>query len=160
MIERDNVSEARLSLLHPKVRDLALKAYREAVAATPKGVHPFVNEGMRTFERSNELYAQGRTKPGLIVSYAKAGQSYHNYGLALDFVNQIAGVAPSKWWKIDANWMKVVSIFKKYGFEWGGDWPEPKTDSPHFQMTFGNNWRVLLAKYTKGERDKDGYVIL
>lgn len=156
MIERDNVSEARLSLLHPKVRDLALKAYRDAVTATPKGVHPFITEGLRSFARSNELYAQGRTLPGKIVTNAKAGQSYHNYGMALDFVNIVDGKMN---WTVDDNWMKVVNAFKKQGFAWGGDFKSIK-DFPHLEMTFGYNWRVLLAKYTKGERDKDGYVIL
>ena len=38
--------------------------------------------GLRTYAESDALYAQGRTKPGKIVTNAKAGQSYHNFGLA------------------------------------------------------------------------------
>jgi peptidoglycan L-alanyl-D-glutamate endopeptidase CwlK len=32
--------------------------------------------------------------------------------------------------------MECVAIFKKYGWEWGGDWKKFK-DAPHFQKTFG-----------------------
>ena len=38
----------------------------------------------RSFDEQNHLYAQGRTKPGKIVTYAKGGQSYHNFGLAFE----------------------------------------------------------------------------
>src|SRR5690242_13033419 len=101
----DNISLSRLQLLHPAIRQSAIDAYNEAVQKTPSGVHPFITETLRSFERSNELYAQGRTKPGDIVSYAKGGQSYHNYGLAIDFVNQIDG---KDFWpkqpELDKNW--------------------------------------------------------
>jgi peptidoglycan LD-endopeptidase CwlK len=42
--------------------------------------------GLRSFEDQDELYAQGRTKPGNIVTNARGGDSLHNYGLAADFV--------------------------------------------------------------------------
>lgn len=141
---KDTVSEKRLLQLHPKVRDLALSAYTDSVIQTPAGVHPFITQTYRSFEESDKIYQQGRTTPGSIVSYAKAGQSYHNYSLALDFVITVGGKFV---WKEDANWMKVVEIFKSHGFEWGGDWKGKKRDAPHFQMIFGYNWRDLLAKY-------------
>lgn len=146
----------RLNQLHPKIRAKALAAYAEAVRITPKGVHPFITQTMRTFAESDALYAQGRTKPGQIVTKAAAGQSYHNYGLAIDFVNQIDGVAK---WKIDDNWMKVVRVFQKHGFKWGGDF-KTMPDAPHFEMTLGYNWRDLLALHKAGKVDKDGYVII
>lgn len=139
----ETTSIDRLNKLHPLVREIALKAYNEAVQATPKGVHPFVTQTMRTFKESNDLFANGRTKPGAIVTNAKAGQSYHNYGLALDFVNM---VNDKMVWKVDDNWMTVVNIFKKHGFKWGGDF-KSIPDAPHFEMTFGNNWRTLLEKH-------------
>lgn len=154
------VSENRLSKLHPSVRNKAFTAYREAVRITPVGVHPFITETLRSFKRSDELYAQGRTAPGGIVTNSKGGQSYHNYGLAMDFVNQINGIeiwpqdAPN-----DVNWMKVVKCFKDQGFSWGGAFRSIK-DSPHFQMTFGYNWRDLLALHNAGKVDKNGYVLI
>lgn len=146
----------RLNQLHPKIREKALAAYAEAVKVTPKGVHPFITQTMRSFAESDKLYAQGRTTKGPIVTKAAAGQSYHNYGLALDFVNQVDGVAK---WTIDANWMKVVAVFKKHGFVWGGDF-KSIPDAPHFEMTLGHNWKDLLALHNAGKVDKDGYVLI
>lgn len=141
----DKISISRLEELHPAIRDKALAAYREAVRITPVGIHPFITESLRSFERSNQLYAQGRTKPGKIVTNAKAGQSYHNYGLAIDFVNLVNGKMK---WLVDENWMKVVNCFKAQGFTWGGDFRSIK-DNPHFEMTFGLSWRQLFQKYSE-----------
>lgn len=150
----------RINTMHPKVRQKALDAYREAVKATPVGVHPFVDEGLRSFERSDALYAQGRTKPGNIVTNAKGGSSLHNYGLALDFHLQVNGkdVWPNNF-RADKNWMKVVEIFKKHGFTWGGDF-RSIVDAPHFEMTFGYTTKQLLALKQSGKIDKEGYVLI
>ena len=76
----------KLARLHPLLIDDAIAAYNEALKATPIGVHPYITQSIRTFEESAQLYAQGRTIPGAKVTNAKPGQSYHNYGLAIDFV--------------------------------------------------------------------------
>lgn len=152
----DTVSERKLLLLHPAIRGNAIIAYKKAVRNTPVGVHPAITETMRSFKRSNELYAQGRTTPGKIVTNAKAGQSYHNYGLAIDFVIEVNG-RPD--WTVNKNWMTVVECFKDQGFFWGGDFRTIK-DYPHFEKRLGYNWRTLSAKYNTGEVDENGYVIL
>ena len=36
-----------------------------------------------------------------------------------------------------ADWMEIVTIFKKYGWEWAGDWKTFR-EFPHFQKTFGH----------------------
>lgn len=140
-------SIAQLQLLHPSIRDKAATAYFEAVKATPALVHPYIDQTYRTFEESAKLYTQGRTAPGEIVTQAKAGQSYHNYGLALDFHLQISGKDS---WDVDHNWMVVVKIFKSHGFAWGGDWKTFK-DYPHFEMRCGYTWQQLLAKHKAGD---------
>jgi len=163
----EQISIQRLNKLHPKLRDKALLAYSEAVKATPKGVHPFITQTLRTFEESNKLYNYpydgiDNNKNGKIdeasekVTNAKAGQSYHNYGLAIDFVNEING---KPIWKVDDNWMIVVNIFKKHGFKWGGDF-KSIPDAPHFEYTFGYNWKQLLELKNNNEVDKDGYVLI
>lgn len=137
----------RLQLLHPAIRDKAIDAYNYAVKKTPVGVHPYVTETLRSFDRSAELYAQGRTKPGYIVTNAKAGQSLHNYGFALDFMLQINGKDS---WVVDTNWMVVVNIFKAAGFAWGGNFKSIK-DFPHLEMSEGLTWKQMLAKYNNKE---------
>ena len=49
-------------------------------------ITPLIYCGRRTMEEQAALYAKGRTKPCKIVTKAKPGQSYHNYGLAFDLV--------------------------------------------------------------------------
>lgn len=141
----EQTSIQRIQLLHPKLRDEALKAYNEAVKITPSGVHPFITQTLRTFEEQAALYAQGRTKPGSIVTNATPGSSYHQYGLAIDFCLIINDKTS---WEVDANWKKVAEVFKKYGWEWGGDWKSFK-DYPHVEKRFGYTWRQLLDKYNK-----------
>lgn len=49
-------------------------------------LQPLIYCGRRTMAEQARLYAIGRSAPGKIVTKARAGQSYHNYGLAFDWV--------------------------------------------------------------------------
>lgn len=49
-------------------------------------VYPLIYCGFRSCTEQDALYAQGRTIAGRIVTKARGGQSYHNYGLAFDWV--------------------------------------------------------------------------
>ena len=49
-------------------------------------IEPLIYCGHRTMEEQAALYAKGRTAGGRIVTKAKPGESYHNYGLAFDWV--------------------------------------------------------------------------
>lgn len=151
---RDSISEQRIKVLHPKVRDV-FKAFIEE-AEEGLDITLRVVQGLRTIEEQNVLHAQGRTTPGQIVTNAKGGSSYHNYGLAID-------VAVIEKGKLNWNWdyKKLRPYYKKYNLTWGADWDgdgktkdegdkdEHLVDMPHFQLTFGYNWRQLLEKYNK-----------
>lgn len=167
---RDDKTIERIQLLHPKLREEALKAYEDVCKVlTGKAMCRF-SYTLRTFAEQDALYAQGRTKPGNKVTNAKGGESYHNYGLAFDIVLMVDkdgnGTFESAEWdtKTDfdgdnvADWMEVVKVFKMYGFEWGGDWKF--YDAPHFQKTFGKSIKELLDLHTKGKVDKNGYVLI
>lgn len=54
-------------------------------ACEKRGARYYMISGYRPIPEQDGLYAQGRTKPGVIVTNAKGGQSYHNQGIALDF---------------------------------------------------------------------------
>ena len=60
-------------------------------AAKKEGVDLLVTSTYRDNASQDALYAQGRTKPGRIVTNAKAGQSWHNYRCAVDVVPIVAG---------------------------------------------------------------------
>lgn len=101
---------------------------------------------LRSFDKQDELYAQGRTAPGKIITNAKAGESYHNYGLAFDLVEIKDGQAL---WN-NPNWIKIGEIGKSFGFNWGGDWRSFK-DYPHFELSNGLNLADLKWKYLNNE---------
>lgn len=151
----DTSTQQRIQLLHPKLRDEVTTLINQANTNLTKHSHVRIVQGLRTFAEQDALYAQGRTTAGKKVTQAKGGQSYHNYGVALDFCLVIDDKEISwdmkKDWDGDkiADWMEVVSVFRKAGWEWGGTWKF--TDNPHFQKTFGLDWQKMLNKYNAGE---------
>jgi hypothetical protein len=144
----DNTSLGKLKQLHPKLRDIAIECYFKACTDTPANVHPVIDQTFRSFEESDKLYQQGRTTPGEIVTNAKAGQSWHNFALALDFhlIENGKDVWPDNPPK-DENWMIVVNIFKETGFNWGGEFPGKFKDYPHLECKLGQTLNGLLTKY-------------
>lgn len=102
--------------------------------------------GLRTFAEQDKLYAQGRTKPGKVVTKAKGGQSFHNYGLAVDIVFKVNG----QWSWDEANpWSKLGMIGQQHGLEWGGAWKGAK-DRPHFQYTGGLKIKDVILLHAEG----------
>jgi peptidoglycan L-alanyl-D-glutamate endopeptidase CwlK len=161
----DSVSFKRLQLLHPKLRDEAIALFGDAECALKGRAKPRITFTYRTFVEQQALYDQGRTKPGPIVTNARPGASYHNYGLAIDFALIIDGMKAV--WDTQSDfdqdkvpdWMEVVNIYKKAGWEWGGEWRTLK-DYPHLQKTFSHKWQDLLMLHNAGKVDKDGYVLI
>jgi hypothetical protein len=144
---KDEPSEKVVQKLHPKIRE---KAREFIVKAEKQGVILRITSGLRTWEEQDALYAQGRTKPGNVVTNAKGGSSNHNYGLAFDVVPIENGNVN---WN-SKNWNKIGQIGKSVGFDWGGDW-SGFVDKPHFEMLFGNNVSSLKKMYLAGKRDGD-----
>lgn len=159
----DKITLDRIKLLHPKLRDEALDIYQEICHALKGKAECRFTFTLRTFAEQNELFAKGRTKPGTIVTRAKGGQSWHNYGMAVDIVLLVDGKAS---WDIKtdfdkdgrSDWMEVVDIFKRYGWEWGGDWKF--FDPPHFQKTFAMSINEMLKRHIAGKVDANGYVLI
>lgn len=164
----DVLTLKRILLLHPALRLEVMEIYAKICnALTGRAICRF-SYTLRTFAEQASLYAQGRSTPGRIVTNAGAGQSYHNYGLAVDIVllkdTNGDGSFESASWETNvdfdgdrlADWMEVVAIFKAYGWEWGGDWK--MKDLPHFQKTFGFSWQQLLERHKAKNVDCYGYV--
>ncbi len=141
--------------LHPMIREEVKRLIEQAESGFPAEWKIRIVQGLRTIEEQDALYAQGRTKPGPIVTKARGGSSYHNYGLAIDFAIMYG---PTLSWDIMADkdkdgirdWQEVVNTFKAAGYEYGGDWISLK-DYPHLQKTYGYTWRELKAKYKPGK---------
>jgi len=163
MASLDQLTLDRIQLLHPKLRAEADHIYREQIFPALNGrASCRFSFTYRSVEEQNALYEQGRTSLHdshgaklSIVTNAKGGQSYHNYGLALDIVLVVNG---NEVWDTITDyegdgtptWTKIVNIFKtqNQGWEWGGDWTSFK-DLPHFQKRFGHKWEDLLIQYQK-----------
>ena len=165
----DKITIDRIGTLHPKIRREVMNAYLHVNnRLLGKGVRLRFAYTTRTIEEQNELFAQGRTKlfdsKGRrlgIVTNARGWQSIHNYHLAWDIVLLLDKDGDGKFeqasWNTTldfdkdgiADWKECVDYFKSIGAEWGGDWRFK--DKPHFQITFGHNWKTLKALYDEGQ---------
>lgn len=85
---------AKLELLKPKVKKLAEILIEECKKSNYQIT---IVQTLRTTEEQNALYAQGRIKPGNIMTYAKGGESFHNFGVAFDFCPVVNS-------KLEMNW--------------------------------------------------------
>jgi nucleoid-associated protein YgaU len=112
----------RLAGVHPIMAD---RARLVVESARKKGLDIFVTQGMRTIAEQNDLYAQGRTKPGKVVTWVRGGGSYHNYGLAVDFA--FHGGAP---YSEKHDWAGLVAAVKEAGLESGASYG----DRPHANL--------------------------
>lgn len=149
----DLISVDRVNKLHPKVRS-TFKMFIEDAERELK-ITLRVTQGFRTLKEQEAIYNQGRTpeskaKKEKIISYAKPGQSYHNYGLAVDLV-RMNGNKPD--WLYDMELLQPIAA--RYGIVWGGTFKNV-VDAPHFELTLGYSWRQLQT-ITK---DKYGYPLI
>ncbi|MGO4531936.1 M15 family metallopeptidase [Paenibacillus sp. 2TAF8] len=131
--------------LHPVVAESEGVLVRMAAR---RGIKVVITHGYRSEAEQDALFAQGRSSSGNIVTNARGGESYHNYGLAIDFALRTPGGEIV--WDMErddngngkADWMEVVDLAKELGFTWGGDWTN-FPDYPHLQMDFGLSIRDL-----------------
>ncbi|WP_418302181.1 M15 family metallopeptidase [Lysinibacillus fusiformis] len=86
----------------------------------------FITETYRSQERQNYLYAQGRTRPGKIVTWTLS--SNHTSRLAWDIA---IGPPQSLYDEVILN--RIGAIARKLGIIWGGDWIG-SIDRPHFEV--------------------------
>jgi peptidoglycan L-alanyl-D-glutamate endopeptidase CwlK len=91
-----------------------------------------VTSGFRDANEQEELYMQGRTINGHIVTEAPAGKSIHNYGYAVDVVDRVNG--------FEIDWDKLGRIGAYCGLEQG-----PEGDQPHFEHRAGLSTDQFLA---------------
>ncbi len=124
------VNSRQISDLHPKVQTLC-KRFIEMCKT--KGIDVIITSTYRDFASQDALFAQGRTKPGKKVTNARAGQSYHNFRCAFDFVPIVNGKAV---WNDTGLFTKCGEIAELVGLEWAGRWTKFK-EMAHCQYTGG-----------------------
>lgn len=119
--------------LAPVVRHAALAFLEECRAC---GLEVLVYCTLRTDTEQAALYEQGRTKPGAVVTHARAGQSLHNPDLsghawAFDAVPLVAG-KPA--WNDAALLLRMGACGEACGLEWAGRWRGAMRERVHFQI--------------------------
>jgi peptidoglycan L-alanyl-D-glutamate endopeptidase CwlK len=100
-----------------------------------------VIESYRSYKRQQRLYDQGRSMPGEVVTNAQAWQSYHQYGLAVDFAVDMdpyqKGIQDPFSDKID--WEVMAELCRRFDLRSGAAWKdyghvEVKTNLKHQQL--------------------------
>ena len=144
------------SLLYPPFAE-QLRDFESRLAAAKLPFYLFM--GLRTFECQDELYAQGRTLPGKIVTNARGGDSLHNFGLASDWVLDGQVEKPGIQWSWDtmtdfnadgrSDWMQMGEIAESCGLEWGGRWKR-FPDLPHIENRYGLTLAEIKEIYRAG----------
>lgn len=131
--------------LLPEVRE---KAEELLAAAEQAGLRLLVIQTFRTTAEQDGLYAQGRSKPGPIVTWARAGESWHNARRAFDVVPLRAD--GKIWWDApNSIWQEMGRLGKSLGLTWGGDWPAGKKDLDHFEFSGGLSLSEAIRQLKK-----------
>ena len=131
--ELDARTEQNIATLIPAAQAAARQWMKLALPLAEKlNVQVKIICGTRSYAEQTALYAQGRTKKGTRVTNAKAGQSWHNFGLAFDF--GVFSTADGSYLGSGTQYNKLGSLARSIpGLEWGGDWSSFK-DLPHIQL--------------------------
>lgn len=131
-------SLARLNGVHPDL----VAVVKRAIEITTQDFSVLC--GVRTQAEQKELYAQGRTKPGPVVTWTLNSNHFVNsdgFGHAVDLVPY-----PVDWKtlsKFDAIAKAMMQAAKELGVKlrWGADWDmdglvreKGESDSPHFEI--------------------------
>ena len=140
-----------ITLCHPRLQRIA-SAWIKACAT--EGITVAIGETLRTVAEQDALYAQGRTKPGNIVTNAK-GSSYssqHQWGIAFDFylkmdVDGDGSVSDDAYNDSTGMFKKAAELAKALGLAWGGDW-RSIVDKPHLYLPdWGSATNILKQRY-------------
>lgn len=139
----DSRSEGIIMTLLPRVRPFARALIEKAAN---QGIIIKVTSGTRSFAEQDDLFAQGRTKPGKKVTNARGGFSNHNFGIAFDVTIFTGSSDPEKAKTpvFESPIYKAVgALGTELGLEWGGNW-KTIVDEPHFQLRPG--WAANLSE--------------
>ena len=124
-----SLSEQRLAELAPA---LASRGNELVSRCHDEGILIRISQSLRTWSEQDALYAQGRTAPGRVVTFARGGESFHNFGLAFDIVLLDSSGRPT-WDARHPGWSTAGQVGVALGLSWGGHWKRSK-DLPHFEL--------------------------
>jgi peptidoglycan L-alanyl-D-glutamate endopeptidase CwlK len=159
----DPRTETNLHSLLPPVQLLGRSLLQLLEVA---GFNARVISGTRSYDEQDRIYSQGRTSPGPIVTYARAGQSNHNFGLAFDiglfkddgsYISKDvkpyteAGKLVKESLLVPQLAVDLAPNLSMVALEWGGDWSGKKADYPHYQLSLPWTTEQVRRKFERGE---------
>lgn len=138
-------SKARMKGLHPSL----IRVLERAIQLSE--IDFTIIEGVRTHARQQALYAQGRTKPGPVVTWVRTSNhepKNDGYGYAVDiYPYPVSLVLSQKPAQYEPLFDKIaVAMFKaskelSIPIRWGANWDmdnmpreRGETDNPHFEL--------------------------
>jgi hypothetical protein len=130
---------ARIEQLYPLLK---VKAYQLIQQQAQQGIDVEVSQGLRTWTQQQVLWQEGRNPDGSyidpvhqtgVVTHAKPGDSFHEYGLAFDVFPVING--EPCWDVSNPAWSAIISAGEVLGLFSGSRWIGKEKDNPHFQLT-------------------------
>lgn len=144
-----------ITLCHPRLQTLTAQLVDKCASV---GLPIKIGESFRSVAEQDALYAQGRTKPGSIVTNAKGSiySSQHQWGIAADFYRADGKGAYNE---AGDYFNRVGAIAKQLGLAWGGDW-KSIVDKPHVYLPdWGSGTGILKQKYGTFENFKKTWVM-
>lgn len=132
-------SRTALQGVHPSL----VRVVRRAIQISE--VDFMVTEGVRTPERQRELYAQGRTRPGKVVTWTLQSRHFKNaktgFGHAVDLCPAPYDYKDIRDFDRMAKAMFEAADVEGVAIRWGADWDRDgnprergESDSPHFEL--------------------------
>ena len=143
-----DASIEKMKGVHPKLIELMKKA----ISNSPYDFK--IVQGLRTAAYQNELYQQGRTRPGKIVTKLDGYNKKSNHQAKSDGYGHAVDIAVCGQYDQNGNYVKyttdaemfdnkklveisrhVKAVAKEMGMEieWGGDW-KTLYDTPHYEL--------------------------
>ena len=133
----NQASEDRLNAVHPQ---LASRVRQLATMLAAEDIFIAVAQGLRTIAEQDALFAKGRdasgeiVNKGQIVTNARGGQSWHNFGLAVDCYPLEVNAVGIDWNPQHPAWKQMEQLGVSLGMTSGANWIR-LVDAPHFQLT-------------------------
>lgn len=146
-VQFDPRTEANIATLIPAAQKLArLFMVQATLRMLEYDIEPRIISGTRTYAEQNALYAQGRTKPGKVVTNAKGGYSNHNFGIAFD----IGLFRDGKYLAESPHYKTIGPVGESVGLSWGGRWTK-FADTPHYELKTGMTLAEMRARLAAGK---------
>ena len=133
----DSTSETRLQFVFPKLAD-KIRCMAEMLEG--EGITIIVAQGLRTWPVQDALFAKGRDSQGnvidksQVVTNARGGESWHNFGLAVDCAIFDREHQTIDWNASHPAWKRMEAVGISLGLTSGANWTR-LVDAPHFQIT-------------------------